>query len=89
MKAITKKRTKLKKKPLKKIQFYHQRYTWDDFWAFMVGAGVVYTFFVILDLVVDKTFQLWFFFLFWSIMFIVILFMRAIKNTLIDYHLLP
>jgi hypothetical protein len=52
------------------------RYTWDDFWAFIIGAGVIYVFFVMLDLITGSGFRVWFFFAFWDFMFLVILFIR-------------
>jgi len=56
------------------------RYTWDDFWAFMCGAGVVYLFFAMLDLISGDGFRTWFFFLYWNCMFLFILFLRWLKQ---------
>jgi len=55
------------------------RYTWDDFWAFMVGAGVVYTFWLILDLISGSGFRLWFFLFYWDVMFLIILIINLRK----------
>ena len=56
------------------------RYTLDDLLAFMCGAGVVYTFWLILDLISGSGFRTWFFFLYWNCMFLFILFLRWLKQ---------
>jgi len=56
------------------------RYTWSEFWAFICGAGVVYTFWLILDLIGESGFRLWYFFFYWDAMFFFILLLRWFKN---------
>ena len=52
----------------------------SQFLAYLVGAGCVYVFFVMLDIISGSGFSWYFFFGYWDIMFMLVIFLHLLER---------